>query len=184
MFLLLLLVPFSARADVYKCIKGSAVAYQDTPCEGANVKSTHIEDRDSGPFVGCFATTATQAAQYFEVRANGAGTYQLVDERNPLGSGVILKRATDEELRAVSLGLHIKISDGLSRYAQPPPNAYASAGRYGYNYRASPPVPQPMTPMSLYGIYQGVDAEGRPITLINFGGGVPQPVEKTDCPEY
>lgn len=187
LFVLLLfsLIPFSARADVYKCVKGGSVTFQDTPCEGANVKSTHIEDRDSGPFVGCFATTDTRVALYYEVRANGAGTYQLIDERNPLNSGVVLKRATDEELQAVSTGLHIRINDGLTRYVQPPPNVYASTSRYGYRYAMnSTPVAQPITASSLYGIYQGVDAEGKPIILIHSGGGVPQPVEKTGCPEY
>ena len=84
LLLLALLLPGHAQADIYKCVKAGAVAYQETPCEGGNVQSTHIEDRDSDHFVGCFAAIDRQSEHYYEVRANGAGTYQLVDERNPL----------------------------------------------------------------------------------------------------
>lgn len=171
------------RADIYKCTKAGAVAYQETPCEGANVQTTRVEDKDSDRFVGCFAATDSRYNLYYEVRANGAGTYQLIDERNPLASGVVLKRATSEELQAVSNGLHIKISNGLSRYVQQAQTHYVQ--RVGNRYvSGSTPVAQPITAASLYGIYKAVDGEGRPIYLLHQGGGVPQTITKSACPSY
>lgn len=171
------------RADIYKCTRGGAVAYQETPCEGANVQSTRVEDRDSDRFVGCFATTDSRYNLFYEVRANGAGTYQLIDERNPLASGIVLKRATGDELQAVSNGLHIKISNGLSRYVQQSQASYVQ--RVGNRYvNGSTPVAQPITAASLYGIYKAVDGEGRPIYLLHQGGGVPQLITRSACPSY
>lgn len=177
--------PTCARADIYKCSKAGAVTYQDSPCEGANVQATHIEDRDSDGFVGCFATTTGRSPHYYEVRANGAGTYQLIDESNPLGSGVVLKRATNEELQAISSGLRIKIANGLSRYVGQAARTYAYPSRAGNRYVTSTiPIAQPITSASLYGLYKGSDSEGRPVFLMHTGGGVPQAIEKSSCPAY
>lgn len=176
------LLPASAHADIYKCTKDGAVSFQEMPCAGANVQSTHIESRASEYFVGCFETTDSRVSQIIEVRANGAGAYQLVDERNPLGSGIVLKKATSDELLAVSNGLHIKIDDGLDRHIAQ--SATVSTTRVGNRYVASSiPVAQTITAASLYGIYRGKDSEGMPITLY-YTGGVPQVIAKVGCPTY
>lgn len=111
----LLVLSFGARADICTCTKAGAVAYQETPCTGAHVKMTHIEARSSAYFEGCFSMAETRYTRSFEVQPDGAGTYRLIDERNPLGTAMPLKQATHDELLAVSSGLHMKISDGLSR---------------------------------------------------------------------
>lgn len=183
--LLVLIIPITARADVYKCNKAGAVSYQETPCEGANVHATRIQDSDSGNFVGCFVTAESRYSRSIEVRANGAGTYQLIDELNPLGSGIALKQATNEELLAVSNGLHLKVSNGLSRYASQGGTVTIYTSRFGSRYvTRNTPVAQPITAGSLYGIYKGTDSEGRPIVLLYPGGGVPQIIEKSSCPKY
>lgn len=184
--LLVSMLPVGARADIYKCTKAGSVSYQETPCEGANVQATHIEERGSDHFVGCFVTAEGRLSRTIEVRANGAGTYQLIDERNPLGPGVVLKPATNEELAAVSNGLHIKISNGLSRYTNQGGSSYTSyTTRTGNRYVTHAlPVAQPITAASLYGIYKGADSAGRPIILLHTGGGVPQEMEKATCPAY
>lgn len=183
--LLSFVAPACVRADIYKCTKAGAVSYQETPCEGANVQAVHMEDRDSDHFVGCFATTAGRSPRYYEVRANGAGTYQLIDESNPLGSGQVLKRATNEELQAISQGFRIKITNGLSRNLKQPERTYVYSTRTGNRYVTSAvPVAQPITSASLYGIYKGSDSEGRPVFLMYTGGGIPQSIEKSNCPAY
>ncbi|QNJ99779.1 DUF4124 domain-containing protein [Dyella telluris] len=182
LLLLALLVPGHAHADIYKCVKGGSVAYQESPCEGSNVQATHIEDHASDHFVGCFAAVDRQYAHYYEVRANGAGTYQLLDERNPLGSGSVLKQATPEELAAVGSGLHIKITGGLSRYSAPT-RTVAYTSRIGNRYVTSTtPVAQPISAYSLYGIYTGKDAGGQPVILLYSGGGLPQIITRSACP--
>ena len=185
-FLLLLIsmLPLSAHADIYKCTKAGAVTYQETPCEGANVQTTHIEDRGSGYFVGCFATTGYRVAQTIEIRANGAGTYQLIDERNPLGAGTVLKQAAHDELAAVSSGLHIRITDGLNRHMNQFTGVTVYTTRYGNRFvQRSTPVAQPITSASLYGVYRGVNSEGVPITLF-YTGGTPQLINKAACPTF
>ncbi len=62
-----------AQANIHQRTKAGAVAYQETPWEGPNVQRTHIEDRDSDHFVGCFVSTNSRYHQYDEVRASGAG---------------------------------------------------------------------------------------------------------------
>lgn len=185
--LLLLLVsmfPLSARADIYKCTKAGEVAYQETPCEGANVKTTHIEDRSSGYFVGCFATTGYQPVQTIEVRADGAGAYQLVDERNPLGPGTVLKEATPEELATVSDGLHIRITDGLNRHMYQATGITVYTTRYGNRFvQRSTTFAQPITSASLYGVYRGKNSEGVPVTLF-YTGGTPRVIDRAACPTY
>lgn len=182
---LISVLPVSARADIYKCTKAGSVSYQETPCEGANVQATHIEERGADHFVGCFVTTESRLARTIEVRANGAGSYQLIDEQNPLGSGTVLKEATGEELAAVSNGLHIRISSGLSRYVNQGGSNYAYVTRTGNRYVThSAPVAAPITAASLYGLYKGSDSEGRTILLLHTGGGVPQVIQKTTCPAY
>ena len=177
--------PVCVRADIYKCTKAGAVSYQETPCEGANVQESHIQDRDSDRFVGCFVSASSRSSHYYEVRANGAGTFQLIDENNPLASGMVLKRATNEELQAVSNGLHIRITNGLSRYVQQAERTYVSVSRTGNRYvSGTTPVSQPITAASLYGIYKGSDSDNRPVFLLHTGGGVPQPMEKSACPAY
>lgn len=184
LLLLMALLPMSAHADIYKCSKGGAVTYQDTPCEGANVQATHIEDRSTSYFVGCFASQGNRAGQSIEVRANGAGTYQLVDERNPLGTGTVLKPATPEELAAVSNGLHIQITEGLSRYNGQSTSLTFYTTRIGYRYVSRSSVSAiPITPASLYGVYKGTNSEGQAITLL-YTGGVPQVVLKGNCPTF
>jgi len=184
-FLLVSTIPVTARADVYKCKKAGSVSYQETPCEGANVQATQIEDRDSNHLVGCFVTTDSRFSRSIEVRADGGGAYQLVDELNPLGSGVVLKQATSEELMAVSDGLHLKVSNGLSRYSNQGATVSIYMSRFGNRYvTRSTPVAQPINAGSLYGIYRGRDSRGLPITLLFNGGGVPQAIEKTSCARY
>lgn len=183
--LLALAAPDCLRADIYKCTKAGVVAYQETPCDGANVQEAHIQNRDSDHFVGCFVSTNGRSSHYYEIRANGAGTFQLIDENNPLASGVVLKRATNEELEAVSNGLHIRITNGLSRYVQQAQRTYVSVSRPGNRYMSGTmPVSQPITTASLYGIYKGSDSDNRPVFLLHTGGGVPQPIEKSGCPAY
>lgn len=182
---LALMLPACANADIYKCTKAGSVSYQETPCEGANVQATQIEERGADHFVGCFATTESRFSRTIEVRANGAGTYQLIDEQNPLGPGIVLKQATSEELAAVSSGLHIKISNGLSRYVSQSASTSAYVTRTGNRYvTRSTPIAQPITAASLYGIYKGSDSEGRAILLLHTGGGVPQMIQKATCPAY
>ena len=182
LLLLISMLPMSARADIYKCSKAGTVSYQETPCEGANVQATHIEDRGSGYFVGCFSTAGYRYAQTVEVRANGAGTYQLIDERNPLGPGTVLKQATHDELVAMGNGLHIKITDGLNRQTYQSDSARVYMIRYGNRYsQRSAPAPQPITSASLYGVYRGINSEGVPITLL-YTGGTPQVIDKARCP--
>lgn len=183
LFLLLVsMLPLSARADIYKCTKAGAVSYQETPCEGTDVKTTHIEDRGSGYFVGCFAATVYRSVQTFEIRANGAGTYQLIDEQNPLGPGTVLKQATQEELAAMSSGLHIKITDGLSRYMDQSNSVTVYTTRYGNRFiQRATPVARPITSASLYGVYRGINSEGVQITF-RFTGGTPQMIDKAACP--
>jgi hypothetical protein len=177
------MIPVSARADIYKCTKAGAVSYQETPCEGANVQATHIEDRDSNHFVGCFVTRDNQFSHSIEVRANGAGTYQLIDERNPLGSGMVLKQATNEELLAVSNGFHIKVNQGLSRYLGQGGSVYTYTSRTGSRYvTRTMPAAQTITAAGLYGLYKGTDSEGRQLTLLYTGSGIPQGIEKATCP--
>jgi hypothetical protein len=187
--LLLLLtasLPTSAWADIYKCSKGGTTTYQDTPCEGANVQTTRVDMPGSSHFVGCFASNiSNNNGLSVEIRANGAGTYQMIDEHNPLAAGVTLRAATDEELKAVSQGLHISITEGLSRDTGQPSTVNVYSARYGYRYvvRSTPAVAT-ISPSSLYGIYNGVSSEGQAITLLYRGGGVPQTVIKGSCPTY
>jgi hypothetical protein len=184
-FLLIAVLPISARADIYKCNKGGAVTYQDTPCEGANVQATHLDNPGSSHFVGCFASSANNFGLSVEIRANGAGTYQMIDEHNPLANGVTLRAATDAELKAVSDGLHIPIIEGLSRDTGQPATVNVYSFRTGYHYvvRSTPSVAA-ISPSSLYGIYRGTSSEGQTITLLYRGGGVPQTVIKGSCPTY
>ena len=185
LLLLLSMIPLSARADIYKCTKAGAVSYQETPCEGANVQATHIENRDSDHFVGYFVTTENHFSHSIEVRANGAGTYQLIDERNPLGSGMVLKQATNEELLAVSNGLHMKVTQGLSRYLSQGGGTYVYTTRTGNRYSIrSVPVAPAITAANLYGLYKGTDSDGRKITLFYMGSGLPQGIEKSTCPTF
>jgi hypothetical protein len=187
--LLLLLfasLPISARADIYKCNKGGAITYQDTPCEGANVQATHMDNPGSSHFVGCFASnTSNNYGLSVEIRANGAGTYQMIDENNPLATGVTLRAATDAELKAVSDGLHVPITEGLSRDTGQSATVNVYSIRTGYHYvvRSTPTVAA-ISPSSLYGIYRGTSSEGQAITLLYRGGGVPQSVIKGSCPTY
>jgi hypothetical protein len=184
LLLLMALLPLSAHADIYKCSKGGAVTYQDTPCEGANVQATHIEDRSTSYFVGCFTSEGNQRGQTIEVRANGAGTYQMIDEHNPLANGTALKPATSEELQAVSNGLHIQITEGLNRQIGQSAGVNIYVARNGYRYVSrSTPSAIAITPASLYGVYKGTNSEGEPITLL-YTGGVPQVILKSDCPTY
>jgi hypothetical protein len=180
--LLILMLPVTVRADIYKCSKAGAISYQETPCEGANVQTTHMEDRGSGHFIGCFSTAGYRSGQIIEVRANGAGTYQLLDERDPMGPGTVLKQATHDEMVALGNGFHIKITDGLSRQTYQSDSVTVYTTRYGNRYfQRSAPVAQPVTSISLYGIYRAINSEGVPITLF-YTGGTPQVVEKADCP--
>lgn len=177
----------SARADIFKCSKGGAVTYQDTPCEGTNVQTTRVENPGSSHFVGCFASS-TSSSNYglsVEVRANGAGTYQMIDEHNPLTTGVTLRAATDAELKAVSDGLHIQITEGLSRDTGQPAlvNVYSIRRGYRYVVRTTPSATA-ISPSSLYGIYHGISSEGQAITLLYRGGGMPETVIKGTCPTY
>jgi hypothetical protein len=186
LLLLTALLPISARADIYKCDKGGAVTYQDTPCEGANVQATHMDNPGSSHFVGCFASsTGNNYGLSVEIRANGAGTYQMIDEHNPLVAGATLRAATDAELKAVSDGLHISIVEGLSRDTGQPATVNVYSLRTGYRYvvRSTPSVAT-ISPSSLYGIYRGVSSEGQAITLLYRGGGMPETVIKGSCPTY
>ena len=177
---MLLAFSFGVRADIYKCTKGGAVAYQETPCTGAHVKMTHIEARSSAYFEGCFSTAETRYTRSFDVQPDGAGTYRLIDERNPLGTAMTLKQATHDELLAVGSGLHMKISDGLSRYVGPPRGVNAYSPRYGYGYARQT---QAISPASLYGLYRGTGAAGQPVTIF-YSGGTPQVMVKTTCPRF
>jgi hypothetical protein len=186
LLLLAALLPMRAHADIYKCTKAGTVTYQDTPCEGSNVQATRVETPGSSNFVGCFASDSTRGPrESVEIRANGAGTYQMIDEYNPLGSGTTLRAATDDELQAVSNGLHIQVTEGLSRDTGRPTAVNVYSFRTGYHYvlRSTPSV-TPISQASLFGIYHGTNAEGRSITLIYRGGGVPQTVTKGACPTY
>ncbi|WP_338015523.1 DUF4124 domain-containing protein [Dyella acidiphila] len=183
--LLIACLPLNARADIYKCSKAGAVTYQDTPCEGANVQATHVEAPGSSNFVGCFASGVNNAGLSVEIRANGAGTYQMIDEHNPLAAGVTLRATTYEELKAVSEGLHISVSEGLSRDTGRPVTMNVYSVRTGYHYQIrSTPVATAISPASLYGIYHGTSSDGQAITLLYRGGGVPQLVTKGSCPTY
>jgi hypothetical protein len=140
----------------------------------------------SSNFVGCFAdTTANGRGLSVEVRANGAGTYQLIDEHNPLASGVTLRATTSEELQAISEGLHIQVTEGLSRDTGRTVVTNTYTTRVGNRYVIrSTSAAAPISPASLYGIYRGISSEGRPITLLYRGGGAPQTVIKGSCPTY
>jgi hypothetical protein len=186
LLLLIALLPINARADIYKCTKNGAITYQDTPCEGANVQATRVETPGSSNFVGCFASNTTTGFRVsVEIRANGAGTYQMVDEYNPLAAGITLRAATSEELQAVSNGLHMQVIEGLSRDTGQPSTINVYSVRYGYRYVVrTTPVATSISPASLYGIYTGLNAEGKTITLVYRGGGVPQTVGKGACPSY
>jgi hypothetical protein len=162
--LLLALLPMVVHADLYECKKGKVVAYQQTPCDGGNVQTDHIEDRDPDYFLGCYAGNDHHHRHFFEVRANGSGTYRLIDQRNPLGDSMIVKHAGPEEVSAVSDGLRITINKGLSQVID------ASA-------------PPPTSSERLYGVYQGVNAAGHPVTLL-YMGGRPQIVDKASCPAF
>lgn len=176
------LLPTNARADIYKCTKDGAVAFQETPCAGTNVQTTRIEARGSEYFVACFETANYRAPRIIQIRANGVGTYQLVDEGNPLGSGIVLKKATHDELLAVSNGLHMRVDDGLDRYTQQ--SMSVSTTRVGNRYvTSSTPVAQPITAAGLFGVYRGEDSQGQPITLY-YTGGTPQVVVKIGCPTF
>jgi hypothetical protein len=158
--LLMAMLPLSARADLYECKRaGGVVSYQETPCDGGNEQTDHIQDSDPDSFVGCLVTTDSRHPHLFEVRPNGAHTFKLIDQRDPLGAGMVLKRATGAQLAAVSNGLRIAISRGLSLYGEPPP----------------------ADSTNLYGVYKGTSAEGRPITLL-YTGGRPQVVARATCP--
>jgi hypothetical protein len=188
LLLLIALLPISAHADIYKCTKGGAITYQDTPCEGANVQATRVDTPGSSHFVGCFASSpGNNFATSVEIRANGAGTYQMLDEHNPLAAGITLRAATDAELQAVSNGLHITIAEGLSRDTGQPTTTTVYTTRIGYRYvvrSASTPAIATISPSSLYGIYRGTNSEGLPIVLLYRGGGMPETVIKGSCPTY
>nr|WP_255682928.1 DUF4124 domain-containing protein [Dyella sp. 2HG41-7] len=185
LLLLIATLPGNARADIYKCTKGGAVTYQDSPCTGANVQATQVDTPGSSHFVGCFgAVSNNRYGASIEVRANGAGTYQMIDEHNPLSSGITLRAATDEELRAVSQGLHIHIIEGLSRDTGRSTLVNVYSIRARHYIVTSSPGSTAISPSSLYGIYQGIGSEGQPVTLLYRGGGEPQTVMKGACPTY
>ncbi|GLQ52077.1 DUF4124 domain-containing protein [Dyella flava] len=186
LLLLIALLPISARADIYKCSKGGTTTYQDAPCEDSDVQATHVDAPGSSHFVGCFASsTGNNYGSSVEVRANGAGTYQMIDEHNPLAGGVTLRAATNEELKSVSDGLHIQITEGLSRDTGRPALVNVYSVRTGYQYVVrTTPTAVAISPSSLYGIYRGTSAEGQAITLLYRGGGVPELVIKGSCPTY
>lgn len=184
LFVVVSMLSFSAHADIYKCTAGGAVSYQETPCEGAHVQTTHIESRSSAYFEGCFSAVGTRYTRSVEVRPNGAGTYRLIDERNPLGTEMELKQATHAELVAMSTGLHLKVSDGLSRNSPQQAGVTVYSTRFGNRYyQSASPAQQAITPSTLYGIYRGTGSEGQPITLL-YSGGTPQIVAKGTCPQY
>jgi hypothetical protein len=186
LLLLIACLPINARADIYKCNKAGAITYQDTPCEGANVQTTRVDNPGSSNFAGCFVSnTSNSYGLSVEVRANGAGTYQMIDEHNPLAAGVTLRAATDAELKAVSDGLHIRITEGLSRDTGRPAMVNVYSVRSGYHYVVhTTPSATAISPSSLYGIYHGISSEGQAITLLYRGGGMPQTVVKGTCPTY
>ncbi|HTV84431.1 MAG TPA: DUF4124 domain-containing protein [Dyella sp.] len=185
LLLLAALLPVSARADIYKCIKAGAVTYQDTPCEGANVQATHVDAPGSSNFVGCFSDGFNGRGLSVEVRANGAGTYQLIDEHNPLAAGVTLRATTSEELQAISDGLHIHITEGLSRDTGPRVVTNVYTTRIGYHYvMRTTSTAVSVSPAGLYGIYRGMSSGGQPVILLYRGGGAPQMVIKGSCPTY
>jgi hypothetical protein len=176
-------LPLSARADLYECKRaGGVVSYQETPCDGATEQTDHIQDRDPDSFVGCLVTTDSRHPHIFEVRPNGAHTFKLIDQRNPLGAGMVLKRATAEQLAAVSNGLRIAVSRGLSLYGELPAADVVYTAPGGRTFvQPSATTPQPADSTNLYGVYKGTSSEGRPVTLL-YTGGRPQVVVGTTCP--
>ncbi len=177
------MLPLSARADLYECKRtGGVVSYQETPCDGGNEQTDHIQDRDPDSFVGCLVTTDSRHPHIFEVRPNGSHTFKLIDQRNPLGAGMVLKRATGEQLAAVSNGLRIAVNRGLSLYGEMPPAGVVYTTPDGRDFvQPSAATPAPAESTNLYGVYQGTSSEGRPITLL-YMGGRPQVVATTTCP--
>ena len=98
---------------------------------------------------------------------------------------MVLKQATNEELLAVSNGLHMKVTQGLSRYLSQGGGSYVYTTRLGNRYSIrSVPVAPTITAANLYGLYKGTDSDGRQLTLFYMGSGLPQGIEKSTCPTF
>lgn len=166
--LALLLVSFSASAQVYKCTHAGQVAYQDTPCPaGEQATKVDVGEDPVNDLVGCYDATlrywGKRAFDDFavEVRLLPDG-YQMRTVAGLNGmyeapSAFNLRRATRHEMDEVDAVTHMHMRAGLT---------------VQWNQDSDPaPV----------GIYKGQDRNGRAIYLLYFRNTY-GPALKMACP--
>jgi hypothetical protein len=115
----------SSATEMYKCTKNGHSSYQDKPCGPSN-SQTQLQTGQTNSMIGCyvakfpaFESSSSGSSEPFEVRASASSGYELQFQ----GGTVPLKRATPDELREVSKGFHVHLSDGFSvRWPQGTPN--------------------------------------------------------------
>lgn len=119
-FVLLLVSCHTARADIYKCVKGGQVAYQETPCQGAS-QQTRLTTESANDLVGCFAMntaspwTNNTHEDLIEIRpVNGGYGMTWPKDKSRNTSPIMLHRATPETLNEISDGFHVHATDGLT----------------------------------------------------------------------
>ena len=116
--LLMLLFATSAHADIYQCVKGGQVAYQETPCQGATQRG-HVATASANDFVGCFAMDTaspwTSSGQHnlAQIQAVNGG-YALRIDGEPRDAGIMLRRATPDVLRIIGESFHLQAEDGVT----------------------------------------------------------------------
>jgi len=163
LLLLLVLTPGTANAaGLYKCAKNGHSSYQDTPCDRAS-SQTQLQAGGTNPMIGCYVakfpaweSAGTGSSEQFEIRAVTSGEYDLQFQE---GKNIRLKRATPEELRDVSNGFHLHLSDGLSMKWLPdaPNKPYTDDARQSREQNRKP-----------IGIYRGRLADGKNIIFVFF----------------
>jgi hypothetical protein len=144
----LVLVPgVTNAAEMYKCAKNGHSSYQDKPCGPAS-SQTQFQNSHASSMIGCyvakfaaFDSGSNGSSEQFEIRASASSGSELLFQ----GGTVPLKRATPDELREVSKGFHVHLSDGFSaKWPQGTPN--------------QKPV----------GVYQGRGEDGKELILAFF----------------
>ncbi|HMB55908.1 MAG TPA: DUF4124 domain-containing protein [Arenimonas sp.] len=149
-FLLLFLMPgFAHAGGLYKCVNGGQTTYQDTPCHSAS-QQTQLQAGGVNPLVGCYVADfpgyeSAGSSEHFEIRAVTSSDYELRFQEGKNTRSLPMKSATPDELREVSRGFHVQLSDGVNmKWPKDTPNQKPT------------------------GVYRGRDKDGKPVILAFF----------------
>jgi hypothetical protein len=116
-------------ASLYKCSRNGQSSYQDSPCDHTS-SQTKLQPGGVNPMLGCYVarfpaweSAGTGHSETFEILAITGSEYRLQFREEKNKQSIPMKRATPEELRAVSEGFNAHFSDGISmKWPQGTPN--------------------------------------------------------------